>query len=156
MSPRAWEELKSFFTTLIGNTADIGGTAVAGSLTAKANAILSGQAKQAQQETVQDILSKLNTSGAITVNAVKSIQRGVIRISGSERTATASISPVNMNKSIVLFSGFESGFGSSLMAIDTIGLTLIDSTTVQISRGAGSGYQPNSFGCASYQVVEFY
>ncbi len=134
MSPRVWEEIKSFFTTLIGNTADNDGSSTAGTLMAKVNAVL----------------LKLNTDGAVNVKVVKRIQRGVITINDGERSGKATISYVDINKSIVLFGGYRSS-GTTDSNQTACQLALTNATTVTAIRISSSAlsYVP-------YQVVEFY
>ena len=151
MSPRMLEELKSFFTNLIGNTTDTGGSAVTGSLTAKVNALLSGQTKQAQQETVQDILSKLNTSGAITVNAVKRVQRGRTKMSGSTYYYEIAISAVDINKSFVNIQGNCDNAGqiSNYQHVVKGRLESSNKLILQTSYCASNL-------CIDWEVIEFY
>lgn len=152
MSPKWLEEIKFFMKNLIGNTADTGGSATAGTLAAKVNAILSGQAKQ---ETVQSILSKLNTSGAITVNAVKSVQRGTITIAKGTTEKTASINEVDINKAFVLFGGLTTPISESYYRPNEVEtrLELKDSKTVAATRQISN----SSYGITvAYQVIEFY
>ena len=153
MSPRMLEELKSFFTTLIGKTSDTDGSATAGTLTAKANAILSGQEKQAQQETVQDILSKLNASGAITVNAVKSVQRGIIVIPANGSKAQATINEVDMSKAVVFYGGSSSNLNNSGSAATALHYLYLHNSTTVVAQQSISW---NGEKTVAYQVIEFY
>ena len=64
---------------------------------------------------------------------IKSIQRGVISISGAHASATATISAVNPAKTVVHFGGFLSDNDSVLRAPH---LVLTDATTVTATRNA--------------------
>ena len=88
-------------------------------------------------------------SGGVSV--VKSVQRGVIQITGDSKTNTATINAVNLNKSVVISAGFNipgttTGYGKTPM------VTLTNSTTVTATRDDAA----NTDSSIPYQVLEFY
>ena len=114
---------------LIGATADTGGSAMAGTVMAKLNAIISGG-----------------------ISMVKSIQRGTIAITKDNTTGTATINAVNMNKAFVNFCG-QSGsaqYGGNKMQHR---LELTNSTTVTAHKG-GSDASYSSY--VNFEVIEYY
>lgn len=81
--------------------------------------------------------------------SIKSIQSGIISITASNTSATATVSAVNTSKSVL--STLGSG-GTSAGAGDVAGyLTLTNSTTV-------TGFRSNTSGSCSisWQLVEYY
>lgn len=89
-------------------------------------------------------------------SVVKSVQRGVINIPKEAASAAATISAVNTNQSIVLYSG--SIDGSSFMSTGVPGcwdakLELISGTQVKAARSSKS--IENNIVSVPYQVIEF-
>ena len=86
---------------------------------------------------------------------VKSIQRGTITIPASTASKTATITAVNPDKALVVFSGFVFGDHQydSFSGNATASLTLTNATTVTASR-----YNTSSDDTLTipYQVIEFY
>ena len=87
------------------------------------------------------------------VSAVKSIQRGIITIATSGLSATATISTVALDRSVVLFSGYgvNSGTEGQYWRAHTR-LELTSPTTVTATRDGGGGGTLK----IPYQVIEFY
>lgn len=81
--------------------------------------------------------------------SIKSIQSGIIAITASNTSATATVSAVNTSKSVLYTLGAG---GTSASAGDVAGyLTLTNSTTVTGFRSSTGG------SCAiSWQLVEYY
>lgn len=102
-----------------------------------------------------DFSKPLNVSinELLSKSMVKSVQRGVITIADTNTSASATISTVDVNKSVVLFSGFS----ASTTTTSVNGLTrtfprleLTNSTTVTATNlGDGSG------AVVPYQVIEY-
>lgn len=91
----------------------------------------------------------MSTLSQFTGGGIKSVQRGTILISGVAN-ATATITSVNINKSMVSFLGFaESTFFTDNRAVPYIALT--NATTVTAIRSSSSGAT-----VVSYEVIEFY
>lgn len=86
-------------------------------------------------------------------SAIKSIQRGVISLSDSQTSNTATISAVVVEKSVIMPLGV-SGEDDGNYAVDHlfIRLSLTNTTTVTATRT-----RPNSIAASvGYQVIEFY
>ena len=85
---------------------------------------------------------------------VKKVQRGMIRIANDETTATATISAVNPDKSLVIFGGsrlypFTAGLSNIYWDVT---LELVDSITVRATRtGSPKEYEA----IVAWQVIEF-
>lgn len=91
------------------------------------------------------------------ISAVKRVQRGTITIGAESTYGTATIDEVNIEKSVVLFSGdtFGSTGGSAhYPPYSHVMLRLTDSTTVIASRA--SSYGSTDDVTVPYQVIEFY
>ena len=103
-------------------------------------------------------LDKLNSGVAVsslTGKIVKSIQRGTVIIGIGKTEATATISYVDVNKAIVVFSGSSiedfSG-GIDYMSMSAMArLTLESATQIKAVRYSGGGEAT-----VPYQVIEFY
>ncbi len=85
-----------------------------------------------------------------SVSVVKSIQRGSVAIHADMNSNTATISAVNINKAIVLYTGMSTS-NNSLTYYPSI--TLTSPTEITATRYAGSG---NYSTVIPYQVIEFY
>lgn len=112
-----------------------------------------GQAKEWERivtdYNIAEMFQSALQSGGVSV--VKSVQRGTITIPRSSGSATATISSVQTNKSIVVYGG---------MTVDVNGdpseepyLTLTNSTTVTATRKYAN---TNVATTVSYQVIEYY
>lgn len=106
---------------------------------------------------IMDQLEALQSSSSSSSSVVKSVQRG--SLSFSSKTATATISAVDVNKAIVVHGGSSyAGVGSGYPGATDSGLwdarlTLTNSTTVT----ATVGYYNSSYtGPTTWQVIEFY
>lgn len=87
-------------------------------------------------------------------SAVKSVQRGVINVSTGEVGATATISPVNTSKAVVLYGGCttkEPQNSTSITTYTRAMVRLASSTSVEAVRTYGV-YDVT----APYQVIEYY
>ena len=95
------------------------------------------------------VQSDLQTGG---VSVIKSIQRGYITLSSSESnsTITATISPVNVNKAIVVYAGMCTSVNNLKYYPQ---LVLVNSTTISLSRYETA---TNGSTVVPYQVIEFY
>ena len=95
------------------------------------------------------VQSVLQTGG---VSVIKSIQRGYITLSSSESnsTITATISPVNVNKAIVVYAGMCTSVNNLQYYPQ---LVLVNSTTISLSRYETA---TNGSTVVPYQVIEFY
>lgn len=82
-------------------------------------------------------------------NSIKSIQRGVVSISGGNGSNTATITSVDTTKSLISFLGSSGSSGSASDGQGRVELT--DATTVTANRTGTNNSA--SFG---YQVVEYY
>lgn len=87
---------------------------------------------------------------------VKSVQRGVITIEATAASKTATISKVDVNKAVVLFSGFN--LSTSTSAVSGLAkvfpmLELTNSTTVTATKLTGLSDGPNTV--VPYQVIEY-
>lgn len=83
-------------------------------------------------------------------NSIKNIQRGQIYTGNGTQTATASLSSVDVTKSIVNQTGWQGGNGG----FDQSGaLYLTDGTTLTYDRGTGNTSNVR-FVC--FEVIEFY
>lgn len=92
-----------------------------------------------------------NLSGTLTANVVKSVQQGVINMKTDKKPITATINPVDTEKSVVLFNGSGST-STSNTHLPYVQLT--NSTTVSAdSITAGSSSYPVVVG---FTVLEFY
>jgi hypothetical protein len=91
-------------------------------------------------------------------STIKSIQRGVISITGTNQTATATITSVDTAKSVVISSGTrqwrQDGWSVSLSP-DAY-LTLTNSTTVTVTRFYSAGSPSAVQTDMPWQVVEYY
>jgi hypothetical protein len=106
------------------------------------------------------LVRSLLTGGEISM--IKSIQRGVVEISGTNAYNTAIINTVNPSKSFVSALGNTNSHGSSYSSdsnsstrpsLHEVMLQLTDATTVTASRmGGKEGHDLR----VSYEVVEFY
>ena len=96
---------------------------------------------------VEMVQSALQSGG---VSVVKSIQRGSVAIHADMNSNTATISAVNINKAIVLYTGMSTS-NNSLTYYPSI--TLTSPTEITATRYAGSG---NYSTVIPYQVIEFY
>lgn len=105
----------------------------------------------AKESSVQEILAKASPTGSV----VKSIQRGVINITGDVKTGTATITEVDPNKSVILFGGSvgdgDGGNGDSGNWDARLDLT--SSTVVTATIYYSYSYTNTT---VSWQVVEFY
>lgn len=104
---------------------------------------------------IMDQLEALQSSSSSSSSVVKSVQRG--SLSFSSKTATATISAVDVNKAIVVHGGSSWGDGGSASTSYSgswdARLTLTNSTTVT----ATVGYYNSSYtGPTTWQVIEFY
>lgn len=90
MPPKAWEEIKSFMKNLIGNTADTGGSDVAGSVFAKQNKIISD---------IAAVLTKQGSTAQVTAQTKKFTEI----ISGQVDITTTTPFVVKGSGRIVLF-----------------------------------------------------
>ncbi len=88
-------------------------------------------------------------SGGVSV--VKSVQRGVITIPGGTKSANATISNVNMDKAVVLYTGFTSDSTTPYSKVNPY-LTLSNSTTVTATRYSDSMVVTE----VSFCVLEYY
>ena len=128
MSLRMLEEMKSFFTALIGKNKDAGTDTLFGYV--------------ADKETQAAIYNALGNGSGI----IKSIQRGTLNLTQGT-SGSATINAVDVNKSIVLYGG------STYKDCDYDGyIYLKNSTTIEAIRTTG-GSITSKF---PYQVVEFY
>lgn len=88
-------------------------------------------------------------------SAIKSIQRGVISLSDSQTSNTATISAVVVEKSVIMplgVSGEDTTDGNYAVDHLFIRLSLTNTTTVTATRT-----RPNSIAATvGYQVIEFY
>lgn len=84
----------------------------------------------------------------IEFNNVKSLQRGEITIAGS--TATAAITAVDLNKSVLFHGGMLSTWATTTVADTQFSIRLVTNIRVDVETGNG-----NAAGTAAYQVVEF-
>ena len=92
------------------------------------------------------IQSALENGG---INVVKSVQRGVMTIEAENKQATATISEVNPNKSLVIYTGCVTGNNTSYLPM----LVLTANDTVTATRlSSGDSYGTS----VPYQVIEFY
>jgi len=130
-------------SALIGTTKNTGGSATAGTLMGKLNAII----------------SKVNGSGTMKVSCVKSIQTIEATIPEDETTLNVTISAVDVNKTVINHLGsIENAYSSNayeddgLSAVWDTKITLKNSTTVELDRAV---YSTESV-LVSFQVVEFY
>ena len=119
---------------IIGATTDTGGTATAGTLMAKVNALIGAFA------------------AGVTAKSIKSVQRGVITIASQKASATATINAVNMSKSKLVFTGLMTTSSEGGQSTET-NLVLTNATTVTATRGTSSYKTTVEI---PYQVVEYY
>lgn len=87
---------------------------------------------------------------------VKSVQRGTITIGATDASKTATISKVDVNKAVVLFSGFS--LSTTTTAVNGLAkvfpmLELTNSTTVTATKLTGLSDSPNTV--VPYQVIEY-
>lgn len=83
-------------------------------------------------------------------SGIKSVQRGLITISSSNYTATATISSVNTGKTFMTWLGSIGSASVDPFAANMARVELTDSTTVTATRGINTGSAT-----VSYEVVEF-
>ena len=123
----------------IGATGNTGGSATAGTVMAKLNAII----------------TKLNSSSSGSSSAIKSIQHGHVKNGFS--TGTATINAVNVNKSVLIINGYYNTyarFGSSGDEFPTYYATLTNSTTVTGYSSITNG-NSNKYWYIYFTVIEF-
>lgn len=159
--------------SVLGSARDTGGSDTAGGVFAKLNKIISDLATHMGRwtntragyiDTINTNVSSLNSrltstragyldklnSGVpvstLSGKIVKSVQRGVINTSGDTKTATATITAVDVSKSVVIG---QTTTNYDLGAFTLVSLT--NSTTVSTERLSGTCNTKISF-----QVIEFY
>lgn len=91
----------------------------------------------------------MSTLSQFAAGGIKSIQRGIITMSGTSTTAT--ISSVDVNKAFVSYLGQSTGTTSTDPTRYRARLALTSSTQVTATIGSSIG---NS--TLSYEVIEFY
>lgn len=101
-------------------------------------------------------IQSLIDSGVISMSAVKSVQRGVITIEKSASNASATISEVNLSKSVVVYGGASSPVasthnGSYAASAMLCRLWLDSSTVVKVEREYAWSTALN----VPYQVIEY-
>jgi hypothetical protein len=87
----------------------------------------------------------------IGATGIKSIQRGVIALSGTSQTAT--ISSVDVNKTALRWLGFDTnagGYPTTTSGSDVARINLTNSTTITASRGTSVGSTLN----VSWEIEE--
>ena len=82
--------------------------------------------------------------------AIKSIQRGVISITGSSTSATATITAVNTGKTELRLLGCSGASSAIEQTLSDIVLT--NSTTITATRGGGAGTSAR----VSWELTEYY
>ncbi len=87
--------------------------------------------------------------GVSSGSKIKSIQRGVVTVANTNTSSTATISSVNVNKSMLQLVGVSGGDGTPYYGC--LALELTNSTTITASRFAGA-YATD----ATFQVTEYY
>ena len=154
----------------LGVTGDTGGSATAGTVMGKLNALVGNTVTNNTASKTGVLSAKLayvislleNTTYGLSAlktasgsSVVKSVQRGVITLTGDISSTTATISSVNTSKAVVLYTGDNIDYaGSSLPAYkDHYYLELTNSTTVTAKCGTYAG---TSKIIIPYQVIEFY
>ncbi|MGS0765904.1 hypothetical protein [Syntrophomonas curvata] len=138
------EALMSFIRRQVGLRTDA----------ASASGSLHAKVKEARDNILADTLAIRNLIGSPShsranntvmgwlASPIKSIQRGVINISTSGYSATATISSVNPAKSIINYLGYTGN--------EEVRLELTNSTTVTAYRGG------SNIVTVGYEVIEFY
>lgn len=184
MANTALNTVKSGVTDIqskIGTTSDTGGSATAGGLFAKINALISSIASHvaawtsgraarmdnldAQVSTMQTeataaarysaLLSRVGdavTAAGDSKGAVKSIQRGIVAgVENLEDSFAITISPVNPAKCVV---SFENRLVSGSNPVYAPAFLSLTSTTLTIRRPMCNGL--TSYISAMWQIVEYY
>ncbi|MBQ5615451.1 MAG: hypothetical protein IIU81_03885, partial [Peptococcaceae bacterium] len=117
------------------------------------NEVLDRIGLSSEGNTLFEVVEPLNELiDKLPKGSVKSVQRGLITLAGTVNTATATISTVDISKSIVLSTGYLTSNGGQDGMYTLTHLVLTDSTTVTAQRGATG----NVVVTIPYQVVEFY
>jgi hypothetical protein len=94
----------------------------------------------------------MSTAEQFMGGKIKSIQRGVFSITGTNSTASVTISAVDTSKAILTSLG-SSGNGGASDASTLCYLELVDATTVRATRNQSAVSGTSRI---SYQVVEYY
>lgn len=90
--------------------------------------------------------------GVFGPSRIKSVQRGVITITGAATLVTATITAVDTSKSVCRFMGAEVSAGTTWGASTGARVTLTNSTTVTASRQDASGNNT----LVGYEVEEWW
>lgn len=85
--------------------------------------------------------------------AIKSIQRGVITLSGTGNSATATISAVNTAKTELRFLGVTSLSGGAIINEGMVHIALTNSTTITSTRLFSGN---SNTAAASWELTEYY
>ena len=102
--------------------------------------------------TADNVKSGVNIFGVVgTFTGVKSIQQGTISITGTNPTATATISSITPANSVVLLLGLNNNDGGAYFASGHVKLEITNSTTITATRN----YIASSTTNIGYLVIEF-